>query len=104
MTADKVDVGAAAQKALAGLLAQRGTYEGEVPICEDDMRAALDAIDFPNMLRVYRAWEGAAVGEVGIVQFDVDAYCNEVWTEADTSALAGTRVRLVPDGDAQGGR
>ena len=41
---------------------------------------------------------GAAVGEVGVVQFDVDGYCNEVWTEADTSSLIGQRVALLPVG------
>ena len=39
--------------------------------------------------------EAAPVGEVGVLQFDVDAYCNEVWTETD--ALAGKRVRLLTD-------
>ena len=40
--------------------------------------------------------EAAPVGEVGVLQFDVDAYCNEVWTETD--ALAGVkRVRLLAD-------
>ena len=41
--------GDAVERALAGLLAYRGTYEGEVPIEADDMRAALDAA-WPGMV------------------------------------------------------
>jgi len=54
----------------------------------------------PELLRIYRAWQGAAVGEL------VMSYaCNDYFAlrgdnnyPVDLSRYAGTRVRLVPDG------
>jgi len=63
----------------------------------------------PELLRVYRAWEGAEVGE--LVRSHA---CNDDFAlrgdnnyPVDLFRYAGTRVRLVPDGgddQAQGGR
>jgi len=57
-----------------------------------------------ELLRVYRAWQGAAV--VGVAEeeiVDVDSRRIETWGLVKgyvDASLIGTRVRLVPDGDA----
>ena len=55
----------------------------------------------PELLRVYRAWQGAAVVEIELTLQDGHAV---MYAEADNvpeSLDSGTRVRLVPD-DGQG--
>jgi len=75
--------------------------EGQTPYPRDANAALIVAAvnALPELLRIYRAWQGAAVGTV--VAGRANSYGGyHVEVAHEQGWASGTRVRLVPDGDA----